>query len=178
MEVRHFSINVKNGRLQHVHTSESDALWSFNPKRGGKATTISSWSMRYSKSRSKGDTTATWIAKIHSFTINGMDVTDQERRYSFLHHYLVGCIHTKSHVFGDALVDRILSDENLRDKLSESTWTTKALHYGLLYGSLGPIVPERYERDSYSEEVMRPSFPARSKENTAKYRSIIHRLVE
>lgn len=159
IEVRHFSINVKDGRLQHVHSSESDTLWSFNPKKGGKVTTVSSWSMKYSKARSKGEPTATWIAKIHSFIINGLDVTDQERRYSFLHHYLVGCIHTKSHVFGDALVDRILSDETLRDKLAESTWTTKALHYGLLYGSLGPIVPERYERENCSEEVMNSASP-------------------
>lgn len=135
LETRVYIINVGECRLEHVVRSSPNSA-------GGQTqgkTEIKSWSMSYSKSRAKGDPKAPWTATIHSFKINEESINEPERRYAFLHHYYTAGIHTKSHVFGEALVDRILSDSTLRETLYESTWTTKALHFGLVNGSLGPL---------------------------------------
>lgn len=81
--------------------------------------------------------------QIHSFVVNGKPVQEREKMCALLHHYHTAGTHTKSHVMGNALADRILLDDRVRDKLSESTWTTTALHYGLVYGSHGPMSDPR-----------------------------------
>lgn len=143
LEERHYVIDVKDCRLEHVLYESGNLLGSH----GERATRfqVTSWSMRYTKSRTaaKGDRSAPWTSRINSFMINDEHVTEPQRMYSFLHFYLVSSAHTKSHIFGEALVERILSDDSLREKLSESTWTTAALHFGLLHGSLGPVTTVR-----------------------------------
>lgn len=141
LEERHYIIDIKDCRLEHVLYESGNLLGSH----GEHATRyqVTSWSMRYTKTRAKGDRSAPWTSTIHSFMINNELVAEPHRMYSFLHFYLVSSAHTKSHIFGEALVERILSDDSLREKLAESTWTTAALHFGLLHGSLGPVTTVR-----------------------------------
>lgn len=84
-----------------------------------------------------------WTNTITSFVLNGNNVYEREKMYALLFLYQTTSAHTKSHVMGNALADRILLDDRVRDKLSESTWTTTALHYGLLYGTSGPATDPR-----------------------------------
>lgn len=76
--------------------------------------------------------------------LNNKPIYELERMCGLLFHYHSASTHTKSHVMGNALADRILLDDRVRDKLSESTWTTTALHYGLVYGSMGPMSDPRH----------------------------------
>ncbi|CAN0521006.1 unnamed protein product, partial [Scytosiphon promiscuus] len=80
-----------------------------------------------------------WAVKITSFLVNEEPVTDPESQVSFLPFYCTTAAHTKCHALGNALVERILSDEDLKTKIMESTWTTTWLHHGLLHGTLGPL---------------------------------------
>lgn len=140
-EERHYSIDVKECRLEHVISkprtrSSSEVTWEMRVP-------IHSWSMTYTKTRANDNPKATWTSKIKSFVVNDEAITEPERRYAFLHFYLVSSAHPKSHTFGEALVERILTDDSIKETLAESTWTTTALHYGLLHGSLGPITTPR-----------------------------------
>lgn len=87
-----------------------------------------------------------WENKIVSFVVNGEAYHNRERMYGFLHHYLTGGAHTKCHMMGNSLADRILEDSRVTEKLSESLWTTTALHYGLQYGDTGPLTHPRHAR--------------------------------
>lgn len=87
-----------------------------------------------------------WENKIVSFGVNGEAWHNRERMYGFLHHYQTGSTHTKCHLMGNSLADRILVDSRVTEKLSESTWTTTALHYGLQYGEQGPWTHARHAR--------------------------------
>eukprot|EP00903_Cladosiphon_okamuranus_P011794 g11084.t1 len=91
-----------------------------------------------------------WDNQITSFVVNGESWHNRERMYGFLHHYAAGSAHTKSHMMGNALVDRILADSRITEKLSESTWTTTALHYGLQYGTQGPLTHPRNDRNRWA----------------------------
>lgn len=84
-----------------------------------------------------------WENKIVSFVVNGEAWHSRERMYGLLHHYHSGSAHTKSHMMGNSLADRILVDDRVAEKLSESTWTTTALHHGLQYGTQGPLTHPR-----------------------------------
>lgn len=147
VEKRHYIIDVKECHLEQVvYHSREDA------KSGGKPeskTPIRSWSMRYTKARIKGNSAAPWVTTIHAFIVNDQAIKESERRYSFLAFYLAASAHTKSHVFGEALAERILADASLREILWESTWTTTALHYGLLHGSMSPLTSERWGLGKY-----------------------------
>lgn len=159
-ERRCYCVRVDKCMLEHVIR-----------KRGGTydegvVTPIKSWSMRYTKTRSGGGISSntnnnsngnreteldqdrkqqsSWTVTITSFLVNGKPVLGAESRMSFLHLYCSTSAHTKCHVLGNALVERIVSDDRLKSKLSESTWTTTWLHHGLLHGSLGPLTSVRY----------------------------------
>ncbi len=84
-----------------------------------------------------------WDNQIVSFTVNGEPWHNRERIYAFLHHYSSGSAHTKCHMMGNSLSDRILTDSRVTKKLSESRWTTTALHHGLQYGTQGPLTHPR-----------------------------------
>lgn len=136
-EARHYCIRVDECMLECV-----------TRERGGKcnegtATRIRSWSMTYKKTRCGGNDDR-WAVIITSFNVNGLPVADSESQISFLHTYLTASAHPKCHVFGNALVERILSDDSLKAQLMESTWTTTWLHHGLLHGCLGPLTSARY----------------------------------
>lgn len=75
--------------------------------------------------------------------MNNKPMYEREKIFAFLFHYHSCGTHVKSHVMGNALCDRILLDDRVREKLSESTWTTTALHYGLVYGTFGPMTEPR-----------------------------------
>lgn len=85
-----------------------------------------------------------WENKIVSFVVNGEAWHNRERMYGFLFNYQLGSAHTKCHVMGNSFADRILADSRVKEKLSESTWTTTALHHGLLYGEQGPLTHPRH----------------------------------
>lgn len=85
-----------------------------------------------------------WEYKILSFVVNGEAWDNRERMYSLLHHYHSSSVHTKSHMMGNSLADRILVDDRVTKKLAESTWTTTALHHGLQYGTQGPLSHPRW----------------------------------
>lgn len=85
-----------------------------------------------------------WENKVLSFVVNGEAWDNRERMYGFLHQYQTGSTHTKCHTMGNSLTDRINNDSRVAEKLSESTWTTTALHHGLLYGEQGPLTHPRY----------------------------------
>ncbi|CAM9618699.1 unnamed protein product [Ectocarpus sp. 6 AP-2014] len=85
-----------------------------------------------------------WENKIVSFVVNGEAWHSRERMYGLLHHYHSGSAHTKCHMMGNSLADRILVDDRVTEKLSESTWTTTALHHGLQYGTQGPLTHPRH----------------------------------
>lgn len=91
----------------------------------------------------EGSPNGKWQNKILSFVINGKNIYEREKMFALLFQYHTAGTHTKSHVMGNALADRILLDDRVRDKLSESTWTTTALHYGLVYGTTGPMSDAR-----------------------------------
>lgn len=125
----------------------------------GKRTFLKSWSIRYTKSRRRegqgggtpgrnnngeGSKKGLWQNSILSFVANGKSVNERESIFAFLHHYHTCGTHTKSHIMGNSLADRILVDDRVRDKLSESTWSTTALHYGIVYGTRGPMTDPRY----------------------------------
>ena len=135
-EERHYYIQVDECMLEHV-----------SRKRGsrydeGLVTPIKSWSMKYIKTRCGGEG-GKWAVVITSFLVNGQRVADSESQVSFLHFYWTTAAHTKCHALGNALVERIVSDDDLKTKLMESTWTTTWLHHGLLHGTLGPLTTTR-----------------------------------
>ena len=147
-EERHYYIDVKTCLLEHV-TREPGSTYD-----EGAVIPIKSWSMSYTKTRpiggtsssdtspSTGDITSSrepkWEVHIKSFVVNGKEVSDAPSQMSFLHTYWTTSAHTKCHVFGNSLVQRIYSDERLKDKLMESTWTTTWLHTMLIHGTHGP----------------------------------------
>lgn len=90
-----------------------------------------------------------WTSHIVSFVVNGKTIHEREQMLTFLHQYYVSCTHTKSHVMGNGLTDRILSDDRITDMLMESTWSTTALHYGLLNGTQGPLTYPRCQKYIY-----------------------------
>ncbi|CAM9407191.1 unnamed protein product, partial [Hapterophycus canaliculatus] len=91
-----------------------------------------------------------WECKILSFVVNGQAWQNRERMYSLLHHYHSTSVHTKTHIMGNSLVDRILADDRVTEKLAESTWTTTALHHGLLNGTMGPLTHPRNARNQWT----------------------------
>lgn len=155
METRHYYIDVKRCELDLIIRERGTSY-----KSGiGQSTLLKNWSMRYTKSRRRegmgggppgynkkgeGSKDGEWTKQVTSFVVNGKNVYEREKMYAVLHHYHTAGTHTKSHVMGNALADRILLDDRVRDKLSESTWTTTALHYGLVYGESGPMTHARY----------------------------------
>ena len=135
-EKRHYYICVDECKLEHVSRERGSK---YNE---GVVTPIKSWSMKYSKTRCSGED-GKWEVNIASFLVNGEPVADSESQVSFLHFYWTTAAHTKCHALGNSLVERIVSDENLKTKLIESTWTTTWLHHGLLHGTLGPLTTTR-----------------------------------
>ncbi|CAM9354686.1 unnamed protein product, partial [Laminaria digitata] len=109
---------------------------------------IRSWSVKYTKTRCGGPD-AKWAVNVTSFLVNGEPVKDPESQVSFLHFYWTTAAHTKCHTLGNALVERIVSDDDLKNKLMESTWTTTWLHHGLLQGTLGPLTTTRTEGNKW-----------------------------
>ena len=123
----------------------------------GESTLLKSLSARYTKMRrrvgcgdgvtvEKGMEHGKWTNHIVSFVVNGKAIYEREQMFRFLHQYYVSCTHTKSHVMGNGLTYRILSDERITDTLAESTWSTTALHYGLLNGTQGPLTYPRCQK--------------------------------
>ena len=158
-EERHYYVCVNDCMLEHVARERGSKYDE------GVVTPIKSWSIKYTKTRCGGED-GKWVVKMKSFLVNGEPVTDPESQISFLHLYWTTGAHTKCHVFGNALVERILSDDSLKTKLMESTWTTTWLHHGLLHGTLGPLTFVRYgERalTSFNDWV----FPETSVESTS-----------
>lgn len=145
-EERHYYIQVDQCMLEHVARERGSTYDE------GVVTPIKSWSMAYTKTRCGGED-GRWAVKIKSFLVNGKPVTDPESQVSFLHLYWTTAAHTKCHAFGNALVERILSDDDLKAMLMESTWTTAWLHHGLLYGTLGPLTSIRYSRERAIQRV-------------------------
>ncbi|CAM9160831.1 unnamed protein product [Laminaria digitata] len=142
-EERHYYIRVDECLLEHVARERGSK---YNE---GVVTPIKSWSMKYTKTRCGGED-GKWAVKITSFLVNGEPVKDPESQVSFLHFYWTTAAHTKCHALGNALVERILSDEDLKTKLMESTWTTTWLHHGLLHGTLGPLTTTRTEGNKWT----------------------------
>lgn len=136
-EERHLYVDVKTCLLEHITCERGSKCGE------GVVTPMRSWSMRYIKIRS-GGRDAKWENKIQSFVVNGEELTDPESQFSFVHTYWTGGTHGKCHVLGNALAERIASDDALKTKLYESTWTTRWLHHGLLYGTLGPLTTRRW----------------------------------
>ena len=136
-EEHHYYIRVDECMLEHV-TRERGSKYD-----EGVVTPIKSWSMKYTKTRCGGPDEK-WAVNITSFFVNAEPVTDPENQVSFLHFYWTTAAHTKCHALGNSLVERIVSDDTLKTKLMESTWTTTWLHHGLLHGSLGPLTTTRY----------------------------------
>ena len=134
-EERHYYACVDKCLLEHVFRERGSRYDE------GVVTPIKSWSMRYIKTRCGHD--EKWTVKITSFLVNGQPVTDPESQVSFLHMYWTTAAHTKCHALGNSLVERIVSDDVLKAKLMESTWTTTWLHHGLLHGTLGPLTSTR-----------------------------------
>lgn len=140
-EERYYKVDVKDCRLEHVIHKVGSKL---GPEADYESkVNIESWSLSYTKTRAADNPSAPWTSTIHSFRVNGEEIKEPERRYAFLHFYLVSSAHTKSHTFGEGLVERILADDHLWETLAESTWTTTALHYGLLHGTMGPVTTVR-----------------------------------
>ena len=135
-EERHYYIQVDECMLEHV-SRERGCRYD-----EGVVTPIESWSMKYTKTRCGGPDDK-WAVEITSFVVNGQPVADPESQISFLHFYWTTAAHTKCHTLGNALVERIVSDDDMKTKLMESTWTTTWLHHGLLHGSLGPLTTTR-----------------------------------
>ena len=135
-EQRHYSVRVEHCMLEHVSRESGGTVDE------GIVAPIKSWSMNYTKTRYGGRDTK-WENNINSFVVNGKAVIDPESQLSFLHMYWTTGAHTKCHVFANNLTERIASDESLNTKLSESTWTTRWLHHGLIHGSLGPLTTIR-----------------------------------
>lgn len=144
-EERHYSIRVDECKLEHVSRERGSKYDE------GVVTAVKSWSMKYEKTRRGGDDVK-WDVKITSFLVNGRPLHDPESQVSFLHFYWTTAAHTKCHALGNALVERILSEEDLKEKLMESTWTTTWLHHGLLNGTLGPLTSTRYDTVVYLYE--------------------------
>ncbi|CAN0568258.1 unnamed protein product, partial [Laminaria digitata] len=153
-ETRHYYVDVRRCELDLLIRDRGTTYQSAS----GKSTLLKSWSMRYSKTRRRegmgggvpgynkdgeGSKAGKWDSKIHSFEVNGVNFYEREKMYALLFQYHTAGTHTKSHTMGNGLADRILLDDRVRDKLSESTWTTTALHYGLLYGKSGPMSDPR-----------------------------------
>ena len=143
-EERHYYIRVDTCLLEHV-TRERGSKYN-----EGVVTPIKSWSMKYTKTRCRGEDSR-WAVNVTSFLVNGLPVADPESQVSFLHFYWTTAAHTKCHALGNALVERIVSDDSLKAKLMESTWTTTWLHHGLLHGTLGPLTTTRYR---YGHEMI------------------------
>lgn len=142
-EQRRYYVDVQNCLLDHVTREPGKEI----------ITPIDSWSMSYTKSRpiisSSGRTRAEpgpekWAIHINSFLVNGKPVTDPASQMSFLHLYSTMGTHSKCHVYGNTLVQRINKDEVLKAKLMESTWNTVWLHRGLLRGGVGPLTAVRF----------------------------------
>jgi len=154
-EERHYYIDVKTCLLEQV-TRQPGSTYE-----EGVVFPIKSWSMSYTKTRpigrssssSGGDRSGSdadtshgkpkWEVRFRSFIVNGKEVTDPASQMSFLHVYLTCSSHAKCHVLGNSLVQRIYSDELLKDKLMESTWTTTWLHSALMQGTHGPLTHPR-----------------------------------
>ena len=132
----HYYIRVDECLLEHVSRQRGEKYDE------GTVTPIKSWSMRYKKVRCDGEDKRVDVT-IASFIVNGLPVTDSESQLSFLFTYWSTGTHPKCHVFGNGLVERILSDGSLKTMLMESAWTTNYLHHGLLHGSLGPMTSAR-----------------------------------
>ena len=147
-EERHYYIQVDECMLEHV-SRESGSRYN-----EGTVTPVKSWSMKYKKTRYGGED-GKWVVVITSFLVNGQPVADSESQVSFLHFYWTTAAHTKCHALGNALVERIVSDDSLKTKLMESTWTTTWLHHGLLHGSLGPLTSVRYGKRAFISRVSR-----------------------
>ena len=139
-EERHDDIKVDECLLEGV-TRESGSKYD-----EGLLTPIKSWSIKYTMTRCRQEDWK-WAVRIKSFPVNGQPVPDPESQVSFLHFYWTTAAHTTCHALGNSLVERIVSDDSLKAKLMESTWTTTWLHHGLLHGPLGPLTSTRY-RDS------------------------------
>ena len=103
-----------------------------------------------------------WDNQIVSFVVNGESWHNRERMYGFLHHYSAGSAHTKSHMMGNSLADRILLDSRVTEVLSESTWSTTALHHGLQYGTQGPLTHPRFGLISVPVDQCRSCFQVRA----------------
>ena len=148
---------MKKCLLEHV-TREPGSTYE-----EGVVLPIKSWSMSYTKTRpvvrggggggGEGSDAGSddgsshgepkWEVRFRSFVVNGKEVADPAAQMSFLHVYLSGSAHAKCHVFGNWLVQRIYSDELLKDRLMESTWTTTWLHSALIHGTHGPLTYAR-----------------------------------
>ena len=163
-EERHYQINVDECMLEHV-TRERGSKYN-----EGTVTPIKSWSMKYKKARCGGEG-GKWVVNITSFIVNGQPMADPESQVSFLHFYWTTAAHTKCHALGNALVERIVSDDSLKNKLMESTWTTTWLHHGLLHGSLGPLTSVRYGKRSFAlyDDYMFPSPCVRTTDTCGAY---------
>ncbi|CAM9249550.1 unnamed protein product [Ascophyllum nodosum] len=162
LETRHYYIDVKRCELELLIREPGTTY-----KSGiGQSIYLKSWSARYTKTRRRegyggghpgrkardgeGTKDGKWTNRILSFVVNGQTIQEREKMFAFLHHYQTTSSHTKCHLMGNSLADRILLDDRVRDKLSESTWTTTALHYGLLYGTKGPLTyPSRNAKNAW-----------------------------
>lgn len=149
-ETRHYYVDVKRCELDLLVRERGSTY----KEAKGRSIPLKSWSMRYTKTRLRGGIKGgplgynkvdescppgPWEAKVLSFVVNGKPFYEPENMFALLFHYHSAGTHTKSHMMGNALCDRILLDDRVRDKLAESTWTTTALHYGLIYGTQGPM---------------------------------------
>ncbi|CAM9646551.1 unnamed protein product, partial [Laminaria digitata] len=155
-EERHYYVRVDECMLEHV-TRERGSKYD-----EGVVTPIKSWSMKYTKTRCGGPDEK-WAVNITSFLVNGQPVADPESQVSFLHLYWTTAAHTKCHALGNSLVERIVSDDFLKTKLMESTWTTTWLHHGLLHGTLGPLTTEGNKWMGLGAPTKRDSLVAESR---------------
>lgn len=153
-ETRHYYIDVKRCELDLLVRDRGTTY----KEAKGRSILLKSWSMRYTKTRRRAGLSGgpvgfnkvnenspegPWECKLVSFVVNGKPFYERENMYALLFHYHTAGTHTKSHMMGGSLADRILLDDRVTEKLSESTWTTTALHYGLVYGSKGPMTHPR-----------------------------------
>lgn len=154
LETRHYYIDVKRCELDLAIRDKGSK---YKPVTG-KSTLFKSWSMRYTKTRrhqgkgggqpgkdrsGEGTPEGKWTNQITMFVMNGENIVEREKMCAILHHYHTASTHAKSHTMGNSLSDRILQDDRIKKVLSESTWTTTQLHYGLQYGSMGPMTHPR-----------------------------------
>ena len=95
-----YDIQVDECLLEHVRRERGSK---YNE---GVVTPIKSWSMKYAKTRCRGEDRK-WAVRITSFLVNGQPVADPENQVSFLHFYWTTAAHTKCHSLGNSLVERL-----------------------------------------------------------------------